>query len=123
MDNNQIIIDLSYLREVASENTEFMVEMIDIFLDQTPGYLSSLNDAIESKNWQKIAESAHKIKPTLGFMGIESARETMAEIELNASKQEDFENIVLKYNQMQEVFKTIFIKLEEKKQELLAQDN
>ncbi|MRX46010.1 Hpt domain-containing protein [Pedobacter puniceum] len=123
MDHNQIIIDLSYLREVASENIEFMVEMIDIFLDQTPGYLSNLSDAIENKNWQKIAESAHKIKPTLGFMGIESARETMAEIELNARKQEDFENIVLKYNQMQEVFKTIFIKLEEKKQELLAQDN
>lgn len=121
--SNQIIIDLSYLKEVASGNIEFMVEMIDIFLDQTPGYLSNLNEAIENKNWQKIAESAHKIKPTLGFMGIESAKETMAEIELNARKQEDFENIVLKYNQMQDVFKTIFVKLEEKKQELLAQDN
>lgn len=114
-----IIIDLSYLTEVASGNNEFIVEMIDIFLAQTPGHVNELNTAVETKEWKRIAEIAHKIKPTLAFMGVESAREVMAEIEKDARNEENYEGIVSKISEMQDVFKSIFSKLEAKKQELL----
>lgn len=119
--NDGIIIDLSYLSEVASGNNEFIVEMIDIFLAQTPGHVNELNTAIQAKDWKKIAEIAHKIKPTLAFMGVESAREVMAEIEKDARNEENYEGIVTKINKMEDVFKTIFSKLEIKKQELLSE--
>jgi len=117
--NDEIIIDLSYLIEVASGNNEFIVEMIDIFLAQTPGHVDELNTAIQAKEWKRIAEVAHKIKPTLSFMGVESAKDVMAEIEKDARNEENYENIVSKITQMQAVFETIFLKLEAKKQELL----
>lgn len=119
--NEEISIDLSYLTEVASGNTEFIVEMIDIFLAQTPGHVKELTAAVEVKEWKRIAELAHKIKPTLAFMGVESAKEVMAEIEKDARGENNYEGIVLKINQMQDVFKTIFSKLEAKREELLNQ--
>ncbi|MEO5911958.1 MAG: Hpt domain-containing protein [Pelobium sp.] len=116
-----IVIDLSYLREVASDNTEFMVEMIDIFIAQTPGYVELLTNAIENKDWTKMAEMAHKIKPTFSFIGVESAQEKMAEIEKRSRDQEDYEGILADFSAMKPVFIEIFDRLEDKKAELLAQ--
>jgi HPt (histidine-containing phosphotransfer) domain-containing protein len=117
---NEIIIDLTYLRDVASDNTEFMIEMIDIFLAQTPGYVEQLTNAIDQKDWSKMAELSHKIKPTMSFMGVESAKNTLGDIETKSRNQEDYEGIVAEFDKMKGTFKMIFIKLEEKKIELIA---
>lgn len=118
IDKTNIVIDLSYLKEVSSDNNEFMIEMIDIFQAQTPGYVESLSSAILEKNWSKIAEMAHKIKPTLSFMGVEEAKEEMASIETRARNQEDYEGIVADFKKMQDILEVIYVKLEEKKKEL-----
>ena len=119
--DKEVIIDLSYLKDVASDNVEFMVEMIDIFLAQTPEYINALTEAVEEKNWKKTAEMAHKIKPTLAFMGVESAKNVMQSIEIRARNEEDYEGIVADYAEMKEIMETIFVKLKEKKKELLAE--
>lgn len=116
----EIVIDLSYLRDVASDNTEFMIEMIDIFLTQTPGYVEQLIIAVDQKDWSKMADLSHKIKPTMSFMGVESAKNTLGDIETKARNQEDYEGIVAEFDKMRDNFKTIFVKLEEKKIELIA---
>lgn len=117
---DRVLVDLSYLREVASDNTEFMVEMIDIFLVQTPDYVSILSDAVDSKNWVKIAEMSHKVKPTLAFMGANESKEVMATIESRARSEEDYEGIVADFKNLKADFNQIFIGLEEKRKELLA---
>ncbi|MFC5285040.1 Hpt domain-containing protein [Pedobacter alpinus] len=118
--DNNIVIDLSYLKEVASDNTEFIVEMIDIFLEQTPGYVEVLTNAVETKDWSKIAEMAHKIKPTLAFMGVNEARDIMASIETRARDNDDYEGIAEDYKNLKEDMDLIFVKLVEKRKELLA---
>jgi len=119
-EEKKALIDLSYLQEVASDNSGFMVEMIDIFLAQTPEYVSILSDAIDQQNWDKIAEMAHKIKPTLAFMGVNEAKETMASIESRARDKEDYEGIVSDFKDLKDDFNQIFIGLEQKRKELLA---
>lgn len=120
-EEKEVVIDLSYLREVASDNTEFMIEMIDIFLAQTPGYIDQLTTAIDQKDWSKMAELSHKIKPTMSFMGVESAKNALGEIELKSREQIDYEWIVKEYDKLKAVFKIMLVKLEEKKIELLAE--
>ena len=120
-EEKEVVIDLSYLREVASDNTEFMIEMIDIFLAQTPGYIDQLTAAIDQKDWSKMAELSHKIKPTMSFMGVESAKDTLGEIEYKSRKQVDYEWIVEENDKLKKVFKIMLVKLEEKKKELLAE--
>jgi HPt (histidine-containing phosphotransfer) domain-containing protein len=119
--DKEIIIDLTYLKEVATGDTEFIIEMIDIFLLQTPGYVEQLTAAVDQKDWIKMADLSHKIKPTLAFMGVESAKNTLQEIETKSRNQEDYDGIVSEYNKMIPVFKVIFLKLEDKKIELLAE--
>ncbi|MDF3076412.1 MAG: Hpt protein [Sphingobacteriaceae bacterium] len=111
-------LDLSYLNDVASGSTEFMIEMIDIFLEQTPGYFDTLTDAIRDKNWQIVADVAHKIKPTLAFMGVDKAKDDMQLIEHKARKQENLDSIEPEFTALKATCKNLFGQLETYKKDL-----
>jgi HPt (histidine-containing phosphotransfer) domain-containing protein len=82
--NKSFEIDMSYLSDIAGGSEEFMIEMIDIFIEQTPLYFEQLEEAVNSRDWKAVGDVAHKIKPTLAFMGIEEAKDIMADIERKA---------------------------------------
>lgn len=77
-------VDLSYLEDIAGGSNEFIIEMIDMFLEQTPDYCLQIKQAIIEKDWKKVSDLAHKVKPTLAFMGSNAAKETMAGIEMDS---------------------------------------
>ena len=111
-------VDLTYLCDVASGSNEFMVEMIELFLIQTPGYFEQLDQLIEKGNWPRVADIAHKIKPTLAFMGADSARESMAEIEQNARDGKNLDKIAPAFKLLKDMSVELFTKLTEIKSEL-----
>lgn len=116
----EFTIDLTYLRDVSSGSDEFMIEMIELFLQQTPGYFEQLNQLIIDKNWSKAAEIAHKIKPTLAFMGADGARERMAEIETYARNRTHTDKIAPLFKSLNDFSGHLFTKLAEVKNELTA---
>ncbi|HCN83367.1 MAG TPA: Hpt domain-containing protein [Sphingobacteriaceae bacterium] len=119
-DNNapKIDIDLSYLSDVANGSTEFIIDMIDIFIDQTPLYVKQLGLAIQEKNWKTVADISHKIKPTLAFMGVIKARDDMEEIESNARSLENLDEIQSKFNDLEIICNHLFVRLQQLKKEL-----
>jgi HPt (histidine-containing phosphotransfer) domain-containing protein len=118
MDNAGFKLDLSYLKDVASGSDEFMIDMIDLFLDQTPAYFEQLEQFISEENWSKVADIAHKIKPTLAFMGVDSARESMAEIEQNARNLINLETISPAFQLLKEMSVQLYKQLAEVKASL-----
>ena len=81
---SSVKVDLSYLEDIAGGSNDFIIEMIDMFLEQTPGYFNDIKQGILDKDWKKVSDVAHKIKPTLAFMGSNSAKDTMAGIEMDS---------------------------------------
>lgn len=118
MDNAGFKLDLSYLKDVASGSDEFMIDMIDLFLDQTPAYFEQMEQFITDEDWSKVADIAHKIKPTLAFMGVDSARESMAEIEQNARNVINLETISPAFQLLKEMSVHLYKQLEEVKASL-----
>lgn len=116
--DSEFKIDLSYLRDVSSGSNEFMIEMIELFLDQTPGYFEQLNQLISDENWPRVAEIAHKIKPTLAFMGADAAKDRMAEIEANARNLTNIDSIAPVFKSLHKFSGELFIKLTEAKKDL-----
>lgn len=108
-------LDLSYLNEVAGGSSEFMVEMIDMFLDQTPDYFTQIDQSINDGDWSKVANIAHKIKPTLSFMGVDFAKNDMAEIERKAKNLDVVEEIRPAFDQLKSLSIVLYRKLEEEK--------
>jgi HPt (histidine-containing phosphotransfer) domain-containing protein len=86
-------LDLSYLREMSGDSVEFMIEMLDMFKQQTPLYISELEQALEEENWPKVSSCAHKIKPTFAYVGRDDAKSHMQMMEQNARDLKDLDKL------------------------------
>ena len=120
LDPNNLQIDLTYLNEIAGGDAEFMIDMIDIFIEQTPAYNEQIIAAIAAQDWKTVGDVAHKIKPTLAFMGVNHAKDLMASIESRARTQTDLENIEADFAEVKTVCDLLYTGLEKVKAELQA---
>lgn len=73
--------DLSFLYEIADGSDDFIVESIDMFSQQTPQLLQEIEQGIADQNWPAAGGAAHKLKPNLGFFGMHTLQQMMADIE------------------------------------------
>ncbi len=111
-DLSEVNIDLSYLQDISNGSNKFMIEMIDIFLKHTPGYFEEIRLAIQEKDWATVANVAHKIGPSISFMGIDAAKDNIIEIERKAITLERLEEIEVDFNYLQNLSIQFFAKLE-----------
>ncbi len=82
-------INLYYLKEIAEGNDEFIIEMIEMFLEKTPEALERMNECTKKQNWEEVKLIAHRIKPSFVYMGLSDTQKLLAEIEMcNESKAE-----------------------------------
>jgi hypothetical protein len=77
------IVDLSLLNECFLGETKLQIEVITIFLKETPTKISSLIEGIESSNFKQIEENSHFLKSSFGTLGINLNKEFL-EIEILA---------------------------------------
>ncbi|MCH8558901.1 MAG: Hpt domain-containing protein [Balneolia bacterium] len=94
------ITDLSYLRNVSDGNKEFMDEMINLFIDQSDGHLDSIREGIDQNDFEIVARAAHKMKPVLGYVGINPEKYFLQEIELKAKAGEDMAGILALHSKL-----------------------
>ncbi|WDF54100.1 Hpt domain-containing protein [Mucilaginibacter sp. KACC 22063] len=121
MSDNQDL-NLSFLYEIADGSNEFIVESIDMFMQQTPELLHIIGTAISAKDWPVAATSAHKLKPNLGFFGMLESQSTMQEIEhLAKTGAPDIDLITDKFNAVRTVLTGNLRKLLQVKAEAEAQ--
>jgi len=91
--NDQKYIDLTYLEKLAAGSNEFMVDMIGDFIEKVPQDLDEIQSHLEDQNWKRVRAIAHKIKPTLGFMGIKKLEPVIASIEEFAAEEKSLEKL------------------------------
>lgn len=106
--------NMAYLEDLSGGDHTLIMEMIQLFLRQTPGYLERLEDHIQEDDWPNTQSMAHHIKPTLAYMGAENMRKSLIRIELLA-KEEPVHTEILKseFAELMERFDVLFKELEE----------
>ncbi|MGF1924672.1 MAG: Hpt domain-containing protein [Bacteroidia bacterium] len=116
--NNQPL-DLAYLREMSGDSSDFMIEMLDAFLKQTPIYMAELEKAIVAEDWKATSEAAHKIKPTFYYVGREDARDHMQIMERNARELIDIQHIPGDFEEAKQFVEILYTQLRDAKAALL----
>ncbi len=86
-------IDLTYLINVSEGSNEFVEEMIDCFLTQTPEMLEDLKKYLNEKKWVELGGVAHKMKPTINFIGLHSIKDIVKTVEHDASEQINLDSL------------------------------
>lgn len=85
---DQNLVNLAYLEDISKGDDALIIEMIEMYLDIVPESLSNMKNLYEQEDWEKLRAQAHKLKPNMAYMGIESGRELLQEIERHAENGE-----------------------------------
>jgi PAS domain S-box-containing protein len=73
-------IDLNYLTRRTKGEPKLMMEMISLYLEQTPTLISMIKQGINARDWKKLQAAMHKLIPSFLIMGINPDYEKMATI-------------------------------------------
>jgi CheY-like chemotaxis protein len=71
-------IDLAYLFNITKSDPKLMMEMISLYLEQTPSLISTIQKSLQQKDWKSLYAAAHKMVPSFAIMGISTDFENMA---------------------------------------------
>lgn len=93
-------VDLSYLCKRTKSNPTLMMEMISIYLEQTPLLISAMKKSFSDRDWNSLYANVHKMIPSFSIMGIHQDYENIAKkVQEFASTQqmnEEIEELVIK---------------------------
>lgn len=111
-------IDLSYLENMSGGDNTMIVEMIELFLKETPLHLDNLKTANDKKEWNKVASEAHKVKPIMLYVGLSELNLVCKKLEDNARGDQDVDLSNELILQLLEGYKDVNRDLEKKAREL-----
>lgn len=77
----QLDFDWQQLRQLASEDADFELELIAIFLEDAEDNLNQLEQAIAHQNIQAIANLAHTLRGSSANVGARSLTQTAHQLE------------------------------------------
>jgi PAS domain S-box-containing protein len=78
------LTDMDFLRKVCHNDEQFIKEMITTFIANTPAAINEMQNNLDHKNWLQIGHTAHKLKPSIDFMGVKVLKPLIVEIEKNS---------------------------------------
>jgi len=112
-------IDLDYLTKRTKSNPLLMLEMIALYLEQTPTLIAAMKLSWQNKDWQSLHAAMHKLIPSFSIMGISTEFENMAkqvkEYALSQQQTDGIQSLVLQLEdvcvqaciELQDAFKII----------------
>jgi PAS domain S-box-containing protein len=71
-------VDLTYLYKRTKGNPDLILEMIDLYLEQTPTLIGKIKQSLSEKDWESLYTAVHKLIPSFSIMGIHNDYEKTA---------------------------------------------
>jgi len=73
--------NLSKIYALSDNDSEFVLQILSLFVSEVPADLAFIKKGIEEKNHQLAYSFAHKIKPTFDLLGMNLAYEEILQVE------------------------------------------
>jgi len=70
--------DLAFLLKRTKSNPDLMMQMISLYLKQTPPLIAAMKQGLRTEDWNSLYSAVHKLIPSFAIMGINPDFETMA---------------------------------------------
>ena len=73
--------NLAKVYAISDDDSDFVLQIINLFLEEVPPDLVQIKEGINDKDHSKAYAFSHKTKPTLDLLGLNEAREEILQIE------------------------------------------
>ncbi len=112
MDQATKLTDLSYLRSLTGGANDKMIKYIRMFLSGAPISIQQMELYTMSKDWSGLRQTAHALKPQLGYFGAKGSEELVKGIEKMAADQVDLDRIPVQIENFRKQYDIISAELE-----------
>jgi HPt (histidine-containing phosphotransfer) domain-containing protein len=92
--------NLSKVYELSDNDPEFVMQIISLFVTEVPQDMKQIDLGIQTKDHKLAYSYAHKIKPTLDLLGMNTAFEEILQVEAWTKREG-------KKKEVKEIFKSI----------------
>ena len=62
--------NLTYLKSISPKSNTFSIQIIQLFLEETPKSINKIKNALDASNWLEVYSNAHKIKASFSLLGL-----------------------------------------------------
>ncbi len=107
------LYDLSKLRDVSRGNEEFIQKMLQVFIRESVIAVEQIKEAYANNDIEKIKITAHRIKPSVHNMGINSLTEDILKLESFDITTNNKESLLSLINNLDEIINKVIMQLEE----------
>ena len=110
LQKEESLISLSYLFALSAGDKMFEMEIIKLYLEQTPSLIKRLEVAIEESNFELIQFVTHKLRSSFSVMGIKE-NGMLQSLEEKAHNQRGMEKIKLTFCQLKDIYERSLISI------------
>lgn len=113
------IVKLSALEELSGGDKDMIKELINIFIEKSPGIITELKKAFHDERFEEMSSLAHNIKPTFNYVGVDRGYELAQSIE-------DFKNNPYPIEDLQKLIEELdhlTVQATREMKDLLAENN
>lgn len=107
------LYNLKQLEELSGGMSDFVDSMVETFMEHTPGQVEEMGVYLAEGNYERVGQVAHKIKPTIDLLGIESLKELVRSLERDGKEGNPNKNINKMYEDFNEIAQQVFKQLSE----------
>ncbi len=86
MENNTNPLKLDYLDEISAGDIGFKKDLIKIFLNQIPEFISNMEKFFNSADLKNLAKEAHTAKSSVLIFGMEETGASLKKIQILAEE-------------------------------------
>jgi HPt (histidine-containing phosphotransfer) domain-containing protein len=106
--------NMDFLKLHTKSNKALMMEMISLYLEQTPPLIRTMKQSSYSNDWNLLSTTIHKLIPSFSIVGINADFENMAKkVQEYAGTQQQTDRIYDLVKQLESVCNQACIELEE----------
>jgi signal transduction histidine kinase/CheY-like chemotaxis protein/HPt (histidine-containing phosphotransfer) domain-containing protein len=111
--------EISHVQKAGLNDPEFMVQLMNMFLEKTPEALQQMDQQAQIQNWKQVGFIAHRIKSVFVCMGLSHLQHELWQIEQAAVNEVHTEYIPDKIKQLQAGCSDAFVQITEERNKLV----
>jgi HPt (histidine-containing phosphotransfer) domain-containing protein len=94
------LLNSEYLQEIYGDDLSIVQIMFESFLEDSLSTWEEILVEIHSKNFDRVCEMAHQIKPSFSMVGLTFLHPKVQEFELYAKANPNYDELLSKYNSL-----------------------
>jgi len=106
------LYNLKMIKKISKNNNDTLAKMISVFIEKSSLEIKDILTAVNEQDWDTVAQTAHKMKPAIAYMGMIEVEKKVEEIINLARNKENLNKIKVYSELINEVLLKVYVLLE-----------